>query len=56
MSETRFIAKFHLRQKTILICRMFNSAFNEFSSNAKLDLYPEKERKKIDETIKWINE
>ncbi len=35
---------------------MFNSAFNEFSSNAKLDLYPEKERKKIDETIKWINE
>lgn len=38
----------------VQIIRMLNSEFNEFSSNPKLDLYPEHLRKKIDEVNEWV--
>ena len=48
------------KEKTIVnnesseIIRMFNSAFNKFSTNPELDLYPESLRTKIDEVNEWV--
>lgn len=36
------------------IIRMFNDAFNEFATNAELDLYPEALRPAIDAVNEWI--
>ena len=36
------------------IIRMFNSEFDEFAKNPKLDLYPKDLRKSIDEVNDWI--
>jgi len=36
------------------IIRMFNTEFNEFSTNLNLDLYPEKLRNEIDRLNEWI--
>jgi len=38
------------------IVRIFNSAFNKFAKNPKLDLYPEALRSKIDEISEWTHQ
>eukprot|EP00592_Proboscia_alata_P006737 CAMPEP_0194354274 /NCGR_PEP_ID=MMETSP0174-20130528/2466_1 /TAXON_ID=216777 /ORGANISM="Proboscia alata, Strain PI-D3" /LENGTH=582 /DNA_ID=CAMNT_0039123171 /DNA_START=88 /DNA_END=1836 /DNA_ORIENTATION=+ len=49
-----------LKGKTIVsnessdIMRMMNSEFNDFATNADLDLYPESDRETIDQTNNWL--
>lgn len=43
-----------VNNESVEIIRMFNSSFNDFARNPKLDLYPKELASKIDEVNEWI--